>query len=259
MEKMSNNNNDIGNVMKSQGYYVPTPSIPSPMPSKDNISSIPIPVGMRGSSDMDNDVLSREGSRSIPSLVEGIKNSVETSYHDDVKARNPLFQMINETGIPKGNYDITGSRINLRDSRYRLSTGEWIPKYESYINNVDNDDRLSRSQSGWEKTYRGLGKFIYKSALYGIGGVGQSVYGLKELVTKGTLSAMYDNSFARWLDDMDKRGDYTLNHYYSKEERDAGFLKSMFTTNFGQMIFCQELHLRLEPFCHLTPSPELVL
>lgn len=233
MVKMdSNNNNDMGNVMKSQGYYVPTPSIPSPMPSKDNISSIPIPVGMRGSSDMDNDVLSREGSRSIPSLVEGIKNSVETSYHDDVKARNPLFQMINETGIPKGNYDITGSRINLRDSRYRLSTGEWIPKYESYINNVDNDDRLSRSQSGWEKTYRGLGKFIYKSALYGIGGVGQSVYGLKELVTKGTLSAMYDNSFARWLDDMDKRGDYTLNHYYSKEERDAGFLKSMFTTNF---------------------------
>lgn len=232
MEKMSNNNNDIGNVMKSQGYYVPTPSIPSPMPSKDNISSIPIPVGMRSSSDMDNDVLSREGSRSIPSLVEGIKNSVETSYHDDVKARNPLFQMINETGIPKGNYDITGSRINLRDSRYRLSTGEWIPKYESYINNVDNDDRLSKNQSGWEKTYRGLGKFIYKSTLYGIGGVGQSIYGLKELVTKGTLSAISDNGFADWLDDMDKRGDYTLNHYYSKEERDAGFLKSMPHTNF---------------------------
>lgn len=232
MEKMSNNNNDIGNAMKSQGYYVPTPSIPSPMPSKDNISSIPIPVGMRSSSDMDNDVLSREGSRSIPSLVEGIKNSVETSYHDDVKARNPLFQMINETGIPKGNYDITGSRINLRDSRYRLSTGEWIPKYESYINNVDNDDRLSKNQSGWEKTYRGLGKFIYKSTLYGIGGVGQSIYGLKELVTKGTLSAISDNGFADWLDDMDKRGDYTLNHYYSKEERDAGFLKSMLTTNF---------------------------
>lgn len=232
MEKMSNNNNDIGNVMKSQGYYVPTPSIPSPMPSKDNISSIPIPVGMRSSSDMDNDVLSREGSRSIPSLVEGIKNSVETSYHDDVKARNPLFQMINETGIPKGNYDITGSRINLRDSRYRLSTGEWIPKYESYINNVDNDDRLSKNQSGWEKTYRGLGKFIYKSTLYGIGGVGQSIYGLKELVTKGTLSAISDNGFANWLDDMDKRGDYTLNHYYSKEERDVGFLKGMLTPNF---------------------------
>lgn len=228
----SNNNNDMGNVMRDQGYYVPTPSIPSPMLSGDNISSIPIPVGMSSSSDMDNDVLSREGSRSIPSLVEGIKKSVETSYHDDVRARNSLFQMINEVGIPKGNYDITGSRINLRDSRYRLSTGEWISKYENYINNIDNDDRLSRSQGGWEKTYRGLGKFIYKSALYGIGGVGQSVYGLKELVTKGTLSAMYDNSFARWLDDMDKRGDYTLNHYYSKEERDAGFLKSMFTTNF---------------------------
>ena len=118
----SNNNNDMGNVMRDQGYYVPTPSIPSPMISGDNISSIPIPVGMSSSSDMDNDVLSREGSRSIPSLVEGIKKSVETSYHDDVRARNSLFQMINEVGIPKGNYDITESRINLRDSRYRLST-----------------------------------------------------------------------------------------------------------------------------------------
>lgn len=260
MVKMnSNNNNDMGNVMRDQGYYVPTPSIPSPMLSGDNISSIPIPVGMSSSSDMDNDVLSREGSRSIPSLVEGIKKSVETSYHDDVRARNSLFQMINEVGIPKGNYDITGSRINLRDSRYRLSTGEWIPKYENYINNIDNDDRLSRSQSGWEKTYRGLGKFIYKSALYGIGGVGQSVYGLKELVTKGTLSAMYDNSFARWLDDMDKRGDYTLNHYYSKEERDAGFLKVCLQPISGQMIFCRGLHLRLGLSCRLMLSLALVL
>jgi len=109
----SNNNNDMGNVMRDQGYYVPTPSIPSPMLSGDNISSIPIPVGMSSSSDMDNDVLSREGNRSIPSLVEGIKKSVETSYHDDVRARNSLFQMINEVGIPKGNYDITGSKIKI--------------------------------------------------------------------------------------------------------------------------------------------------
>ena len=256
---MSNNNNDIGNVMKSQGYYVPTPSIPSPMPSKDNISSIPIPVGMRGSSDMDNDVLSREGSRSIPSLVEGIKNSVETSYHDDVKARNPLFQMINETGIPKGNYDITGSRINLRDSRYRLSTGEWIPKYESYINNVDNDDRLSRSQSGWEKTYRGLGKFIYKSALYGIGGVGQSVYGLKELVTKGRyqlcMITVLPDGWMIWISVVIIR----LIIITVRRSEMLDFLKVCLHPIFGQMIFCQELHLRLEPFCHLTPSPELVL
>ena len=59
---------------------------------------------------------------------------------------------------------------------------------------MDNDDRLSKTQSGWEKTYRGLGKFIYKSTLYGIGGVGQSIYGLKELVTKGLsfLLLVYD-------------------------------------------------------------------
>ena len=67
---------------------------------------------------------------------------------------------------------------------------------------------------------------------------------------------MYDNSFARWLDDMDKRGDYTLNHYYSKVERDAGFLKSMFT---GQMIFCRGLHLRLGLSCRLMLSLALVL
>ncbi len=65
---------------------------------------------------------------------------------------------------------------------------------------------------------------------------------------------MYDNSFARWLDDMDKRGDYTLNHYYSKEGRDAGFLKVCLRPISGQTIFLSGLHLRLVLSCRLMLS-----
>ena len=35
----SNNNNDMGNVMRDQGYYVPTPSIPSPKKFRRDILS----------------------------------------------------------------------------------------------------------------------------------------------------------------------------------------------------------------------------
>lgn len=120
----------------------------------------------------------------------------------------------------------------MEDSRYRLSSGTWIPKYESYIPGVDNDTRLSRSQGRTEKWMRGLGKFVGKAALYGLGGVIQPFYGIYAGVSRGNFNAVFDNDFTRWLDDQDKKMDYGLAHYYNREERDMNFLQSMTTANF---------------------------
>ena len=106
----------------------------------------------------------------IPSLSERIKNTVKTNYYDDMKHMSPLGYMTSDQSY-KGRFNLTGPEISLEDSRYRLSSGTWIPKYESYIPGVDNDTRLSRSQGRTEKWMRGLGKFVGKTALYGLGGV----------------------------------------------------------------------------------------
>lgn len=176
----------------------------------------------------------------IPSLSERIKNTVKTNYYDDMKHMSPLGYMASDQSY-KGRFNLTGPEISLEDSRYRLSSGTWIPKYESYIPGVDNDTRLSRSQGRTEKWMRGLGKFVGKAALYGLGGVIQSFYGIYAGVSRGNFNAVFDNDFTRWLDDQDKKMDYGLAHYYNREERDMNFLQSMTTANFWSNDFLSGL------------------
>lgn len=176
----------------------------------------------------------------IPSLSERIKNTVKTNYYDDIKHMSPLGYMASDQSY-KGRFNLTGPEISLEDSRYRLSSGTWIPKYESYIPGVDNDTRLSRSQGRAEKWMRGLGKLAGKAALYGLGGVIQPFYGIYAGVSRGNFNAVFDNDFTRWLDDQDKRMDYGLAHYYNREERDMNFLQSMTTANFWSNDFLSGL------------------
>lgn len=176
----------------------------------------------------------------IPSLSERIKNTVKTNYYDDIKHMSPLGYMASDQSY-KGRFNLTGPEISLEDSRYRLSSGTWIPKYESYIPGVDNDTRLSRSQGRTEKWMRGLGKFVGKAALYGLGGVIQPFYGIYAGVSRGNFNAVFDNDFTRWLDDQDKKMDYGLAHYYNREERDMNFLQSMTTANFWSNDFLSGL------------------
>lgn len=176
----------------------------------------------------------------IPSLSERIKNTVKTNYYDDIKHMSPLGYMASDQSY-KGRFNLTGPEISLEDSRYRLSSGTWIPKYESYIPCVDNDTRLSRSQGRTEKWMRGLGKLAGKAALYGLGGVIQPFYGIYAGVSRGNFNAVFDNDFTRWLDDQDKKMDYGLAHYYNREERDMNFLQSMTTANFWSNDFLSGL------------------
>lgn len=176
----------------------------------------------------------------IPSLSERIKNTVKTNYYDNMKHMSPLGYMASDQSY-KGRFNLTGPEISLEDSRYRLSSGTWIPKYESYIPGVDNDTRLSKTQSRTEKWMRGLGKLAGKTALYGLGGVIQPFYGIYAGVSKGNFNAVFDNDFTRWLDDQDKKMDYGLAHYYNREERDMNFLQSMTTANFWSNDFLSGL------------------
>lgn len=88
---------------------------------------------------------------------------------------------------------------------------------------------------------RGLGKFVGKTALYGLGGVIQPFYGIYAGVSRGNFNAVFDNDFTRWLDDQDKKMDYGLAHYYNREERDMNFLQSMTTANFWSNDFLSGL------------------
>lgn len=237
METMEIYNNTSNGKGLAEKYRYPTMNV-------DNIKAI----GADSYSIPDRDLppvldpysASERSKSQIPSLSERIKNTVKTNYYDDMKHMSPLGYIASDQSY-KGRFNLTGPEISLEDSRYRLSSGTWIPKYESYIPGVDNDTRLSRSQGRTEKWMRGLGKLAGKTALYGLGGVIQPFYGIYAGVSRGNFNAVFDNDFTRWLDDQDKKMDYGLAHYYNREERDMNFLQSMTTANFWSNDFLSGL------------------
>lgn len=237
METMEIYNNTSNGKDLAEKYRYPTINV-------DNIKAIgtdPYDIPDRDLPPVLDPYSASERSKSqIPSLSERIKNTVKTNYYDDMKHMSPLGYMASDQSY-KGRFNLTGPEISLEDSRYRLSSGTWIPKYESYIPSVDNDTRLSRSQGRTEKWMRGLGKFVGKAALYGLGGVIQPFYGIYAGVSRGNFNAVFDNDFTRWLDDQDKKMDYGLAHYYNREERDMNFLQSMTTANFWSNDFLSGL------------------
>lgn len=237
METMEIYNNTSNGKDLAEKYRYPTINV-------DNIKAIgtdPYDIPDRDLPPVLDPYSASERSKSqIPSLSERIKNTVKTNYYDDMKHMSPLGYMASDQSY-KGRFNLTGPEISLEDSRYRLSSGTWIPKYESYIPGVDNDTRLSRSQGRTEKWMRGLWKFVGKAALYGLGGVIQPFYGIYAGVSRGNFNAVFDNDFTRWLDDQDKKMDYGLAHYYNREERDMNFLQSMTTANFWSNDFLSGL------------------
>lgn len=237
METVKTDNNATNGRNLANKYGYPTMSV-------DNIKAVgsdPYNIPDRDLPPVLDPYSASERSKSqIPSLSERIKNTVKTNYYDNMKHMSPLGYMASDQSY-KGRFNLTGPEISLEDSRYRLSSGTWIPKYESYVPGVDNDTRLSKTQSRTEKWMRGLGKLAGKTALYGLGGVIQPFYGIYAGVSKGNFNAVFDNDFTRWLDDQDKKMDYGLAHYYNREERDMNFLQSMTTANFWSNDFLSGL------------------
>lgn len=237
METMEIYNNTSNGKDLAEKYRYPTINV-------DNIKAIgtdPYDIPDRDLPPVLDPYSASERSKSqIPSLSERIKNTVKTNYYDNMKHMSPLGYMASDQSY-KGRFNLTGPEVSLEDSRYRLSSGTWIPKYEPYVPGVDNDTRLSRSQGRTEKWMRGLGKFVGKAALYGLGGVIQPFYGIYAGVSRGNFNAVFDNDFTRWLDDQDKKMDYGLAHYYNREERDMNFLQSMITANFWSNDFLSGL------------------
>lgn len=164
-------------------------------------------------------------------MADRVRKIVNSTYRQDMMARSPM-DILTFSGVRDPKFDARGDRISLDETHYKLSNGRWVRRYDNFIQGTDNEDRLARQQSRGQKWGRGLQKFFGKTLLYGLGGIVQPFYGIASGVTEGKWSSVFDNDFTKWLDDLDKRMDYSLAHYYKREERDLNFFQSMGTANF---------------------------
>lgn len=126
-----------------------------------------------------------------------------------------------------------GRTIKLDEAYDFLSDGNiGLAKFKSYMPGRDNEDYYGRRQTTWNKAVNGIGKLVTKTALYGVSGVVGVIPAAYNLIKTGTLSSAFDNDFIRTINDIDERINHSLPHYYTREERDMGFLQSLGTANF---------------------------
>lgn len=126
-----------------------------------------------------------------------------------------------------------GRTIKLDEAYDFLSDGNiGLAKFKSYMPGRDNEDYYGRRQTTWNKAVNGIGKLVTKTALYGVSGVVGIIPAAYNLIKTGTLSSAFDNDFTRTINDIDERINHSLPHYYTREERDMGFLQSLGTANF---------------------------
>jgi len=112
---------------------------------------------------------------------------------------------------------------NLNDAYTKLNNGTYIPTFKNYISGIDNEDRLAQQQGVGEKWLNGLQKFGAKTGLNVLDATVGTVNGLIQGASKGSLSAIYNNDFSKWVDDLNTRLDKNLPNYYRQQERDFGF------------------------------------
>ena len=114
----------------------------------------------------------------------------------------------------------------------KLNSGEYINRYDTYTPFVNNEEIKAENQTTTDKWANGVTKFLGKTGTAVIGGTIGTLYGLGNSIYEGNLTAMYDNSFSRGLDDINTKMDYKLPNFYTQQERDKNFFQSMGTANF---------------------------
>jgi hypothetical protein len=130
------------------------------------------------------------------------------------------------------NLDLVSYDVPFTSIYDRLSDGSYVAKYENYIGAEGNEDRLAKEQSTSQKWGRGLAKFGAKTLNYALDSTVGTLYGIAAGIGEGSFEKVYDNDFANWMDDTNKKLDNNLANYYTDEEKSMGFLKSLTTANF---------------------------
>lgn len=151
--------------------------------------------------------------------VEGV------SYENDYFYNAPMQSLNNKKTFETRDY-------NILDAYAPLSDGTYVARYDTYKAGIDNYEQNAQTQSTGEKWSNGLQKFAGKTFNSVLGGTAGVVYGIGSGISDGSWSAVYDNEFSNWLNDLDTKMNNQLANYYTKQEQDYGLFGQMSTANF---------------------------
>ena len=123
-----------------------------------------------------------------------------------------------------GNYSL--------DDRYnRLNDGSFVKKYDVYQQGYNNEELNAQLQDQGASSVwgRGIKRFVNQIGTSFLGGVISLPVGIVSAVSQGSLTALYDNDFTKWLDDLDTKSKANNGIYYSQAEKDLNLFEQLGT------------------------------
>jgi len=119
------------------------------------------------------------------------------------------------------------------DEKYDVIFGKLKPKYNAYIQGVDNAEYWAQRQSWGDKVVNGLSKMVLKTGTNIVGGTIDVVASSLNSALNGfTREAFQHNKFGDFLDDVNKSLDNTLPNRLTKEYQNRNIAQKFFKADF---------------------------
>lgn len=221
------------NIYTEAGTYTPAnlpsvdiftpPSIGSVLgPELVNSAKVDAPLQLENVSPQVNAIVSdiRRNTLSTLRNMQNIENSRGSTYKDPNYAGDEIARSINPN---HGKIKLT-KNIPITETHEVLSDGvTWVPKYKYYKPGIDNDVLNTSLQTNSERFWNPIQRLQVKVTRGAIADIASFVYGIGEAAITGRAESIFDNSFARYVDDLDKKSDFAYKNYYTKEQSNLGF------------------------------------
>ena len=125
-------------------------------------------------------------------------------------------------------------KYDINDRYTRLNDGSFVKKYDVYKQGANNEELNAQLQDQGASSVwgRGIKRFVNQVGTSFLGGLASIPVGVVSAVNQGSLTALYDNDFTKWLDDLDAKSRANNGIYYSQEEKDMSLLRGVFTKRF---------------------------
>lgn len=153
--------------------------------------------------------------------IQNLVNSVRFDAANSVTKSSPE-STLNAMFPDAGKIDTT-TFVPRTDTHELLNDGEtWLPKYSSYQVGVNNEARLARQQTNFDRFTNiilRLGENTAKAPL----DIASFVYGIGNAAVSGRFDALYDNAFSRYIDDMTTRTNFDYKNHFEENQKNLGF------------------------------------
>lgn len=168
----------------------------------------------------------------LDSILKKIRSDASKTYYGNQQSTAPVWM---QNQAEQTDYGTFGAPVKVNASQVYDTLKDndtLLAKYPSYTPGMNNEEIAAMNQSTSQKWARGIGKLATKTALYTLGGLTGTIYGIGAAIADWRFASLYDNSYQDWLDDQDQKLNHTLAHYYTQAEKEMNFFKKMGTANF---------------------------